>query len=864
MIKAIRSIVHNRREMFSLLLKIICVLLAFLIMIASCDIFVGNTFHNRLIREVTGVLESTKRKIEYEINIPQTVLAFVSQSVRDMLLNNASEEEMQDYLNRISDYIRNNEKMLIGHYNGIYGLFNVFGDKYLSGFDWQISDRNRSLPRERSWYNAAVDAIGEIAITVPYDFSYNEEPVITLSYCIFDNDGNQLCVLCLDIPMDNINKHISDVSISEGSYGILIYKNIYIMSHPTLELVGKKTYEVDNIFSGFIDELESGIDFAEKEGENYEGVLSILYFSHLGDDWTVSIVVPKDEYFNELNNMRLIIVIIGVIMAIVLSILLASVELRKKKAIEREQEADIQKQAAQAANEAKSAFLANMSHEIRTPMNAVLGMTELLLHENLTPRQLQYVEDMKLSATALLGIINDILDISKIQSNKFSLVLVHYDFDMLIDNIGSITQFLIDAKNIAYKLTMQEHPHLFLHGDDVRLRQVLLNLLGNAVKFTNDGYITLSVSFTETTIKIAVSDTGIGVPPENIATLFDAFEQADTMTNRSTKGTGLGLTITKSIVEMMDGTIWVESVYGKGSTFHVEIPKILGDESLIQHSNIKDNVICAPDAKVLVVDDNGVNLNVARGLLQIFQIKVDTAESGMKAIEMVQQNSYDLIFMDHRMPGMTGIETATAVREMGITIPIIALTASVYPNAKERMLIAGMNDYLTKPLLKTELIRILQKWIPAEKIIEAQPIIADGSEYTTDEYRVFWDKIEAIDGLDFFTGLDRVSGQRDVYEKTLKLMMLEIEKSNKNLIKFLSEEDMGNFGIEVHGIKGTLANIGAMDLSARALDLENASDKWDTAFCISNLPDFLKMLNELYAELDNAFSSLVYDDDSIS
>jgi len=859
--KSIRSIVQNKSGIFLLILKIICVLMAFLLMVISCDLFVGNIFHTRLVREVTGLLESAKRSLEYEINISETTLALIARSVRDMLLNNAGEDEIRDYLENISSYMRSDEKMFAGNYTGIYGLFDVYGGKSLDGFDWQTPDDY--MTKESSWYKAAVDAGGNISVSMPHDSIHNEATVITFAYRLSDDEGNQMCVLCLDIPIDNLNKHIGDISVSENSYGILIYEDFHIMSHPNPELLGKRANEIGNVFSGLINELESGGDFAEREGVNHEGVRAITYFSHMKNGWIISIVVPKDEYFSELNIMRLTISIIGTVMAIALSIMLVSVELRKKKAVEREYEADIQKQAAQAANEAKSEFLANMSHEIRTPMNAVLGMTELLLRESLTPRQLQYVEDMKLSAMTLLGIINDILDISKIQSGKFSLVPVHYDFDMMVDNIGSITQFLIDGKNISYKLTMQEHPHLILYGDDVRLRQVLLNLIGNAAKFTNDGYINLSVSFTDETIKIAVCDTGIGISPENIEALFDAFEQADVLTNRSTKGTGLGLTIAKSIIEMMGGTISVESVYGKGSTFCVEIPKVLGDESLIQHNNIKDNIVCAPDAKVLVVDDNEANLNVACGLLRVFKITAETAESGMQAIEMIQQKNYDLVFMDHRMAGMSGIETVRALRESGFTVPIVALTASVYPNAKEMMLTAGMNDYLTKPLIMTELIRILKKWIPAEKIIKTEPEKADGSDPAY-EHTEFWEKIKKIASIDFSTGLERVNGQWDVYAKTLRLTMREIEKSSRNLPEFLSADDMENFGIEVHGIKSTLANVGAMELSSRAFALENASDKQETGFCFSNLPDFLKGLNELYTELNNAFSVLIHNDDEFS
>ncbi|MDR0320490.1 MAG: response regulator [Treponema sp.] len=536
-------------------------------------------------------------------------------------------------------------------------------------------------------------------------------------------------------------------------------------------------------------------------------------------------------------------------------------ETEKKKTQEQLCEA---KKAAEDALAAKSLFFANMSHEIRTPMNAVLGMSELLLHENLNERQMRYAQDIKMSAGALLNIINDILDVSKLQAGKLQLVPVHFDFDAMIDNINSIAHFLIEDshKTISFNMLVQKQEPLCLYGDDMRLRQILLNLLGNAVKFTDKGNIQLTVSFTDTNMYISVSDTGIGIPVESLPTLFDAFEQVDLVKNRNKKGTGLGLSITKAIVEMMGGHITVESEYGKGTGFFVELPKVLGDSTLVEHIDDNESALYAPDAKILVVDDNETNLNVACGLLRLFHITADTATSGRQAIDMVQKKHYDIVFMDHRMPEMSGVETTKLIREMGIDIPIIALTASAVIGAKDMMLDAGMNDYLWKPIVKAKLAHMLQKWIPSEKLLDT-PQKAPVADMADEDEGEFWRQIKQIEGLDLAIGLDRVEGQKDVYEKSLKLMIREIEKSDKSLICFLMMRDMEQLCIAVHGMKSSLASIGAMELSSKALALEKASKTMDNVFCAANLPPFLDELNKLCGKLHEAFSLIDHDSGTV-
>jgi CheY-like chemotaxis protein/HPt (histidine-containing phosphotransfer) domain-containing protein len=390
----------------------------------------------------------------------------------------------------------------------------------------------------------------------------------------------------------------------------------------------------------------------------------------------------------------------------------------------------------------------------------------------------------------------------------------------------------------------------------MRLRQILLNILGNAIKFTSKGYVRFAVDVTEKNIKFSISDTGEGILAEDIPKLFEAFTQFDTQRNRTKEGSGLGLSISKSLVEMMGGQITMESLYGQGTIFRIIIPKILGDESLISFAGDNEHETYAPDAKVLVVDDNSINLNVACGLLQQYEIIADTAMSGREAIELIRQNQYDLVFMDHMMPEIDGVEATKILRRMGEDVPIIALTANVIEGVKDIFLTAGMNDFLAKPIIKVALTQILENWIPSEKIVKHTGLAGKTAltgKLEDDADEDFWKKIEQISSLTVETGLERVSGQRDVYRRSLKLMITEIEKSSKSMKEFLTADDMRNFSITVHGMKSSLANIGASGLSGMALELETAAIQMDTAFCALRLPYLLEGLNALKSGLTRAF-----------
>lgn len=394
------------------------------------------------------------------------------------------------------------------------------------------------------------------------------------------------------------------------------------------------------------------------------------------------------------------------------------------------------KEEAERANEAKSSFLARMSHEIRTPINAVLGMNEMILREAESDGIREYATNIHSAGKTLLSIINDILDLSKIESGKMELTESDYNMGNLLVDIENMISMRAEEKNLNFKILTDPDMPKTLHGDEKRIKQCITNLLTNSVKYTHEGSVTLQVDFVNNSnesinLWVSVSDTGIGIKEDDLYMLFDPFIRLDMRKNKTIEGTGLGLSITKRLLEMMSGNLTVESIYGKGSTFSFVVPqKVAGPETLGDYRQTANDIelpdalarkaYVAPQAQILAVDDTRVNITVVKGLLKRLKVQFDSAYSGQECLNKVKEKHYDIILLDHMMPEMDGIETLHNMQQMEEYLQnkpvVIALTANAIVGAKEEYLKEGFADYLSKPIDSVQLEQMIHQYLPEEMI----------------------------------------------------------------------------------------------------------------------------------------------------
>lgn len=546
------------------------------------------------------------------------------------------------------------------------------------------------------------------------------------------------------------------------------------------------------------------------------------------------------------------------------------------------------KQQALMASEAKGKFLANMSHEIRTPINAVLGMDEMILRECGDPQIKEYAMDIQTAGQTLLSLINDILDLSKIESGKLEILPEEYDFSSLIHDIMNMVGMKAKAKDLELRLSIDKDLPSRLRGDDVRLRQVLVNLMNNAVKYTEKGSVTLTVSgradamgaaapisggnppppqnqHEETVcLTFQVADTGIGIKEEDLSKLFAEFERIEEQRNRNIEGTGLGMSITTQLLELMGSTLQVDSIYGEGSKFYFTLEQKIVDREPIGDLEERirrqardyaySTLFTAPEAQVLVVDDNAVNRKVFASLLKDTQVQIDQAAGGYECLEMTGRKKYDIIFLDHMMPDMDGIETLHRLRQQKdspcVSAPVVALTANAVTGAREMYLEEGFTTFLSKPINPEKLEKLLLRHLPEDKILQPRSTAKDAD---TDQDE---GDFPEIDGIDWEYALMHTK-DRAILKATItdfcRLMPTDAGDL-ENFFQMLQdshshderEEVFRQFRVKVHSMKSSAAMVGAVSLAGVARMLEYAARDQNSETIEKVTPPFLEEWQKMH------------------
>jgi signal transduction histidine kinase/HPt (histidine-containing phosphotransfer) domain-containing protein/ActR/RegA family two-component response regulator len=906
--------------------QLLFVFFAFIVMILLACAFTAVRMNRFLANSSALVLESAEDKMRLKFQEIMTSLVNVSITVNQMKEKGVPFSEVQNYLADFGNSARSSKEVLPGFQNIVGVIEGNF-----------ICDEARLLsetfdPYRQPWYQVLLQGSSRAAFAGPYYEVYSKTMVISASILLRGKSQDVYGVLAIEVSVRDITDFVDSLQIISGGYGILLTPDLGIVAHRYGEMLGAKFTDIDPDFRELSRALISGSgDTISAEYRRPYGT-AITFFRRMDNNWFIGISTPKGDYYRELYITILFTILVGFGVMITLAYFLIRLTIEK---IQSDDE-----------NRAKSSFLARVSHEIRTPMNSILGMSEIIMRKNISEEIYEYISAIRQSGTTLLSIINDILDFSKIESGKVVIETKLYNISSLINDVANVIRIRLMDKPIDFFISVDSRIPAELVGDEVRIRQILINLLNNAVKYTMEGYILLDIKAEifgarELRLIIKVKDSGIGIRREDMGSLFNDFARVDLEKNLHVEGAGLGLSITKTFCTAMGGDISVESEYGKGSVFTAQViqnynnpqtaavvrsPETLkvllleerpmfaeqflgamdnlgvsvdrsqniddfidgiaregsgkrydyafvssryadrsipawrqamskvklvimieigdisgyrnvGSVHLPVYSTILANLlsgdininhslydfrirITAPDAKALIVDDIATNLRVAAELMTPYGLTIDTCLSGAKAIEMAKHNKYDIVFMDHMMPGMDGIAATAAIRAMGAadpyyrSLPVIMLTANAVSGQREMFLRNGIDDFLPKPIEVKHLNDILEKWIPkAKQKKSSSPILWDFEEDRS---------LFSINGVNAQEGLRNAGDSLKAYKKVLAVFAGDADERIPQIQAALSALNLSLYTTLVHAIKGASRSIGADYIGELAAELEEA------------------------------------------
>jgi len=677
-------------------------------MVAISGYFVSNTLQKASSSAVMVALNETDKTIRAYLREPKVAFDNIYTAIVDILDRDESQGTVLQYLRKTSEMLSMQE-------DGIEGFLAIYGfirNDFLTGIDW--TPEEDFVPQQRPWYQLAVRS-SDVDYTAPYIDMMTGLPVISLAKEIYGKNGDYYGVLSLDISVEWLFGYSESLQFVEGGYGMIVSQYLHIIAHPDEQYRGARLQDLGADYASIADILRVSHGVSGMRIQDTDAKSSIVFFEQLYNGWYVGVVLPVWSYYADVYTNVVLLAVLGFLLACILSYILLRLAADKLRSEEE--------------SRSKSSFLAMMSHEMRTPMNAIIGMTNIAKSADNTQKKDYALGKIEDASTHLLGVINNILDMSKIEAGKLELNPVSFYFCEMIGKVVDIINFRVAEKDQKLTVDIDENIPCMLICDDQRLAQVITNLLSNAVKFTPEhGSIALRATMTEhedeiCEIRFDVSDTGVGISEEQQLGLFKPFQQAESSTARKYGGTGLGLAITKRIVELMQGSISVCSAIGEGATFTftVRVEKLLdgtlidlADEGPDAESEQPDDY---SEYRLLLVEDVEINREIVLALLEPTRMIIDCAENGAQAVRMFKEayEAYNIIFMDVQMPVMDGFEATRTIRALNLpnakTIPIIAMTANVFKEDIDNCIEAGMDCHIGKPIDFGAVLKICRQYL---------------------------------------------------------------------------------------------------------------------------------------------------------